>query len=106
MLSKSRCVMETCLDCFSPSPVLVVALALAWSVVALEDDIPKVLEADIPKVLEGITTPLPENTLVNIPAVTVAAAFRHELSLELPTVSKSSTPELPSASVIATGIEN
>lgn len=78
-------------DCSAPFPETVVEVD--WSVV---------LEDEITSVLLGRRTPVPEYTVVAIPTDTVAAAFKHELSLEAPTVSNPSTPELPSASVMAT----
>lgn len=55
-------------------------------------------------VVLGIRTPLPEYTVVAFPTVIVGAAFRQELSLAAPTVSIPSTPEFPSASVMATRV--
>ena len=72
-------------------------VVMDWSVV---------LEDVITSVLLGRRIPLPEYTLVAIPTETVAAVFKQELSLELPTVSSPSTPEFPSASVTATGIKD
>lgn len=77
-------------DFLSPTSVGVTS----WSVL---------LEATfVVELVVGSKTPLPEYMLVTIPTETVAATFRHELSLELPTVSIPSTPEFPAASVIAT----